>query len=248
MFNRNGVPSFATVILGFGPISLLFLLGCGEEKPVSIVSGELREMSADQVIYGMEYYLSKEGGREAHIEADTAYFYEDSTVWHLRGVHLLVYDARTGQQRAAVSSLAGRLNANTKEMTSHGRVVLLIPEGNRRIESSELFYHPIRNLLWSNSYSIMREGGRTTCGDSFQSDLDFRKVEIKGARTVGCPPGPWASSPWIKSNGVRPAIHPARTASLLGRVAGATRPSERLAGRAAHGSRRFAGLHPRTAR
>lgn len=164
---------------------VLAAAACGEEADTPVVAEDLARIDADNVVYGMTQILTREGVREGVIEADTAYFYQDSSAVHLRGVQMTLY-REEGGERAEVVAERGRLDPRTQEMVGQGDVVLTIPEGNRRIETEELHYSSRGDRIWSDTYTIMEQDGEVTCGTAFRSDLEFRNVVIEHARTAGC--------------------------------------------------------------
>ena len=163
---------------------LLAAAGCSDEAAVPVVSPDLAEVDADAVIYGMTNQLTVEGVREAIVKADTAFVYEDSSMVVLRGLELTIF-TETGTERAVVTARRGRLNNTTREMTAWGDVVLVIPEADRTIRTEELNYDPNRDRIWSDSTTIMEEGDRVYEGTAFESDLEFRDVRVRNARTRG---------------------------------------------------------------
>ena len=166
------------------------LWGCAEENPAPIASPELLESGASQVIYLMVTKITVDGVQEARIEADTAFLYPDSSLYSLRNPTLILYN-ELGAERARVVSRRGRFNFNTKELLAQGDVVLTISEGDRQVETQELNYDPSGDRIWSDSASVMREGTTVTRGQSFESDLDFRRaVVLNGSITrTGDDPG-----------------------------------------------------------
>jgi LPS export ABC transporter protein LptC len=169
------------------PFLLLGLLQCvGAPPPSSAVDENLKSIQADYVIFGLTDYLTRGGVREALVQADTAYFYRDSTVVILRGnVHLLAYDKDLGTERAQVSSDRGRLNTINNSMVARGNAILLIEKDGRRIESSELSYYPALDVISSDSITVMHEGDMIVEGTGFDSDLDFLNVRIRNGKTRG---------------------------------------------------------------
>lgn len=183
LFRVGGARGLAAAVAGF---VLLGIGGCGEDGDTPVVAEELTEMNADNVVYGMTQILTRGGVREAVVEADTAYFYQDSSAVHLRGVHMTLYEEEGGE-RAQVVANRGRLDSTTQEMVGRGDVVLTISdEGGRRIETGELHYSSSGDRIWSDMYTIMEEDGEVTCGTAFRSDLDFQNVYIEQARTANC--------------------------------------------------------------
>jgi LPS export ABC transporter protein LptC len=165
---------------GLAPVILFFLVaaGCGEDETTPVASPPLLETGADMVIQGMTHNITLEGVREGELVADTAFYYRDSTIYHLRNPELKLFVANTGVERARVTADRGRFNPSTREMLAQGNVILLITEGNKRIESQELNYNPSGDRIWSDSATVMREPGRVTEGMGFESDLDFRRTVV----------------------------------------------------------------------
>ena len=160
--------------------------GCESPRPEAVVDPELASIQADYIIFGNTHYLTRQGIREALVVADTAYFFNDSTVVLLRGnVTLTAYHQDLGTEKAVVTSDRGRLNTNDNSMIARGNAVLLIQDGERRIESSELNYAPDHDRIWSDSATVMYEGQSIVEGSGFDADLNFDQVRVRNARTRG---------------------------------------------------------------
>jgi len=126
----------------------------------------------------LEHIITLEGVREGRLLADSAFYYRDEQVYDLVNPTLEIYTEDSGTPRAHVTSDRGRYNPNTREMLAQGNVVLLITEGNKRIESEELNYDPRMDRIWSDSATTMIEPGRISEGMGFESDLDFRRTVV----------------------------------------------------------------------
>lgn len=167
----------------------LAALACSDQGDTPVVAEEMAQMDADNVVYGMSQIITRQGMREAVVEADTAFFYQDSSAVHLRGVEMTFF-REEGAERARVVAQRGRLDTTAEEMVGRGDVVLTIRGENRRIETDELHYSSGEDRIWSETYTVMEEGGERTCGTSFRSDLEFRNVVIDNARTANCQRSP----------------------------------------------------------
>ena len=173
----------ALVLMG----ALLPLGACQAPTETPIAGAELTHIRADQVIYGMTTYLTQDGVRSGQLRADSAYYFNDSTNVQLYGVDMTVFTAQ-GTERAQVVADSGRLHERTERMVAWGEVVATLPEGDRKIETSELHYDPQGNRIWSDSLTTFTEGGRVTRGSCFESDLQFqsrRICSIRGAADIG---------------------------------------------------------------
>ncbi len=164
----------------------LLLAACTDSAPRMVLDPDLEATEADYIIFGLTNYLTRQGIREAVVEADTALVFQDSTVILLRGnVKLTAYNAELGTEKAIVTSDRGRLDTDTNELFAEGNAVLLIRADGRRIESYELRYLPDIDAIRSDSATVMYDGDDVVEGTSFNSDLDFERVQIQDARTSG---------------------------------------------------------------
>lgn len=144
--------------------------------------GDLANIQADLVNFGMVSYLTSSGVRQGRIDADTAYVYNDSSNIQLRGMHVVFY-AEDGRERATVVAERGELDQISDRMVARGNVVLTIHEDGRKIESPELLYDPDRDMIWSDSATVQTMAdGRVTRGTAFESDLTFNHVTIANPR------------------------------------------------------------------
>ena len=156
--------------------------GCDEPRTTTPLPEELRNIEADQVLFDVVTHVTLEGIREARIEADTAYIWQDSASVALRTLSLIMYDD-TGEERARVTSRSGLLNEDTQHMVASGDAVLVMAD--RRIESAEIHYEPQRDRIWSDSTTVMvmTEGNQVVEGSSFLSDANFENIFIQNQRT-----------------------------------------------------------------
>jgi LPS export ABC transporter protein LptC len=153
------------------------LAGCDEGMPTPVASPPLMETGADAVWTGLQHFISLNGIREGELFADTAFSYRDSSVYYLVNPELILF-TDTGARRARVTSERGRFNPHSREMLANGNVILVITEGNKRVESEELNYDPNGDRIWSDSATTMVEPGRVSEGLGFESDLNFRRTVV----------------------------------------------------------------------
>lgn len=155
---------------------------CEEQVATTTLPEELRALNADQVLFDIVTHVTVDGIREARIQADTAYIWQDSTSVAMRTVNLIMYD-EVGEERARVTSRTGLMNEDTQLMIARGDAVLVMAD--RRIESAEIHYEPQRDRIWSDSTTVMTmtEGGRVVEGSAFLSDANFENIFIQNQRT-----------------------------------------------------------------
>ena len=144
-------------------------------------------MGSDMVGYETTTILTIDGVKSGVIDADTAYFFDDSTFVYMRGVNMAIHTDE-GAVRATVTADQGHYEQLSQQMHAQGNVVLIMPGESRRVESEELYYNPENQQIWSDFSTVYRHEGEVTRGTCFKSDLDFRNYEIcniRGSADVG---------------------------------------------------------------
>ena len=161
--------------------------GCGDAPATPVASDDLLAMDSDMVGYETKTILTTDGVRSGVIDADTAYFFDDSTFVYMRGVNMVIHTDQ-GDVLATITADQGRYDQYSQQMHAQGNVVLIMPGENRRVESGELYYNPVNQQIWSESSTTYRYDGEVTRGTCFKSDLEFRNYEvcnIRGSADVG---------------------------------------------------------------
>ena len=158
--------------------------GCESEETAPVIAADLEAMEADNVLYSMTHYMTRDGLREALVEADTAFSWQDSTRVDMRNVRLTVY-GEGGEEKAVVTARNGHLDPETRQMFAKGNVILTIYDGDRVVESEELNFNPDQDRIWSDMPTVMREGNQVLEGTGFDSDTEFRNLRVRNARTRG---------------------------------------------------------------
>lgn len=172
-------------------IAASLLAACGQEATVPTRKDTLAELRVDQVLYGTVHVMTNKGVRKANLHADTAYFRDTDSKVDLRGVRLEFFNEQTGAVSGTLTSKTGEYDMRTGSMLAKGSAVLRVQgsEGERAIESEELNYEVQSDRVWSTKPTVMREGGRTVRGTSFESDTRFRNVTVQSAKAAGPAPG-----------------------------------------------------------
>ncbi len=175
-------------LLAIGILAVGSLTACSREISTPVADSELQAMEADYVAFGMVSFATTNGIREARIEADTAFIYEQTANAILKQMNIIFYD-ESGNERATVSGLSGDWNQETNRMVARGDVVLLIHSDSSTIESPEIYYDPGLEKIWSDSATVRSmKDGSVTSGSAFESDMSFENLTIRdmrgGARRV----------------------------------------------------------------
>ncbi len=170
--------------------AFVIAVACGGEgtAPPQVTGSPLLD-SADQMMFGISTLLTDRGVRNAELQADTAFFFDENTRIELRGVRL-TFHTRTGERNSVLTSREGTYNTRQSRMEARGNVVVVSEDG-RRLTSEQLRYDQVRNEISSDSAFVLTEPGRRLEGIGFTSDPNMdnvrvhRLIEGQGAVSTG---------------------------------------------------------------
>jgi len=164
-------------------IAALVVVGsaaCSSKKQPPVETHSSLADSADQVMYGVHFNLTDQGLERAHVDADTAYAFDENTRMELEKVHATFFTA-TGAKDAVLTSQHGTTNTRTNNMIARRNVVVVTDDG-RRLTTPELIYNQQKNEISSDSAFVMTEPNRRLEGVGFRSDPNMKNIQIlKGA-------------------------------------------------------------------
>jgi len=130
--------------------------------------------SADQILEGMQHYITDHGIRRSLVEADTAFIYEGTQTAELRGLKVTFNDVN-GQEVSVVTAQEGTYHIRDGSMSARGDVVATTPDG-RRLTSAVLNYDRQKNQVSSDRPFVYTRSGERLEGEGFRSDPDFKNV------------------------------------------------------------------------
>ena len=163
-----------------GCLAALASGACSTKKEPPVATHSPLADSADQIMYGAKFNLTDQGLNRAHLEADTAYFFDDNTRIELQNVHTTFFTV-AGAKDAVLTSRFGTTNTRTNNMIARKNVVVVSEDG-RRLTTQELIYNQQRNEISSDSAFVMTEPNRRVEGIGFRSDPNMKNIQIlKGA-------------------------------------------------------------------
>jgi LPS export ABC transporter protein LptC len=171
-------------------------LACSNKKQPPVEAHDPLADSADQVMYPARFNLTDQGLQRAHVDADTAYFFDDNNRMELQGVHATFYTV-TGAKDAVLTSRHGTTNTRTNNMIARKDVVVVSEDG-RRLTTPELIYNQQKNEISSDSAFVMTEPNRRLEGVGFRSDPNMKNIQIlSGAKGIakGVSTGPGTAAP-----------------------------------------------------
>ena len=169
-----------------GGIALVALAAaCGREAQAPPTVTASMADSADQVAYGLSTEVTHKGIRQAHLDADTAFFFDEGTRVELRTVNLTFFDPQ-GVQSAVLTSREGTYDMRANQMEARGNVVLVSEDG-RRLLTEQLRYDQASDQISSDSAFVSIEGGRRLEGIGFRANSDLSRWQCLEACRAGGP-------------------------------------------------------------
>ena len=167
------VPSRPCAFVAMTCLALVITAGCESTgaRPTTTVQAS---DSADQVLEGFSHYVTNQGVRRSRVEADTAYFYEDTQITELRKVRVTFYDIK-GAESSTLTSRTGTYRWQDGAMQADGNVVVVSPDG-RRLATQTLKYDNATNTISTDKPFTFDDSTQHLKGNSFRSDPDFRNV------------------------------------------------------------------------
>ena len=156
--------------------------GCrgSDQPPVTITAAD----SADQVIFGLDHFVTRDGVRRARVRARKAYFYENSQTAELDSMTVTFFSPE-GAETSTLTADEGTYYWRTSDMEARGNVVAITPDG-RRLRTSIMKYFSARNQIEGPAPFVFDAPDRHLEGQGFTSDPDFKEVVTKNPKgTLG---------------------------------------------------------------
>ena len=165
----------------FSALSVLSVVSCEETgaKPTTTVAGS---DSADQILEGFSHYVTNDGIRRSRVEADTAFFYENTQITQLKRIRVVFFDVR-GEEGSTLTAKTGTYRWQDGSMEADGSVLVVAPDG-RRLETETLKYDNATNTISTDQHFSFDRGTEHLEGNSFRSDPDFKNVVTDRPRGV----------------------------------------------------------------
>ena len=164
----------ATVVLA--STTLLSAAGCGTAKPPPVAPPNPLADSADQVMFGVRTFITDQGLLRAQLRADTGYFFDGNSRIEVRNERT-VFFTNTGQPSAVLTSQEGTYSTTRSIMEARKNVVVVSTDG-KRLETSQLSFNQVTNLISSDSAFVLTEPERRVEGVGFTSDPSLNNFKI----------------------------------------------------------------------
>lgn len=172
---RGPAALLATALL----LAIAALPACQEEAVRPTLTLEASD-TADQILEGMDHYITDNGVRKSRVEADTAFLYEATQIAEMRHVKVTFFDA-VGSETSNVTADSGTYFTREGSMNARGHVIARTPDG-RELRSAELKYDSRRQEISSDKPFTYDKPGQHLEGNGFTSDPDFRNVVARQPR------------------------------------------------------------------
>jgi len=160
----------------------LSLAACGEDGAETGGAPSVFSDGADQVMFGVEHYMTLDGIRRGKMVADTAYTYEDASIVDFRQLQINFFDD-AGNDRGTLTSDSGKYNSESGDMTVYGDVVLngrMQGNARARLETDSLAYLASSNQLTTEaSWILTHEDGTVERGVGLVTDPALENIEAK---------------------------------------------------------------------
>jgi LPS export ABC transporter protein LptC len=158
----------------------LLVVACEQQAEPPTADDATANMGADQVMFGVEHFVTGNGVVRGKLVSDTAFMYEDSALVRVRPVNLTLFDD-DGAIAGEVSARSGVLNTRTQVMVATGSVVVE-ETGGDRIETEELHFDPNRDRVWSVVATTIHRQGSILRGTGFTSNTQLTDTRLDAPR------------------------------------------------------------------
>lgn len=161
---------------------LIACAACGQDHAATGDTPSIFAEGADQVMVGVEHFLTRDGVRTARVEADTAYTYEDASQVDMRGLRIEFFD-ESGVEDAVLTSVSGLYDLESGDLTVRGEVVMegSLEDGARsRLETDSLRYLSDEDELRTEASWVLSHGdGTVERGVGLVTDSSLESIETR---------------------------------------------------------------------
>ena len=137
--------------------------------------------SADQTMWGMTQYLTKNGVNQAFLQADTVYVYEATGRADLRHVKVTFYTAQ-GDPESVLTGKQGTYWTRTNQMSAAGNVIVVRTADQARLKTEFLEYDPAKNEVRTDQPFVADKGEQHFEGVGFVCDPGFTNCTSQQTR------------------------------------------------------------------
>jgi len=147
----------------------------------NVAAAGLAADSADQTMFGLNQILTKDGVKQAYLQADTAFMYEASGRADLRHVKVTFYTAQ-GEPESVLTGKEGTYWSRTNQMSSRGNVLVVRTTDQARLRTEFLEYDPTKNQVRTDQPYVADKGQQHFEGVGFVCDPGFVNCTTQQAK------------------------------------------------------------------
>lgn len=132
---------------------------------------------------GMHVTMTSGGVRQANLEADTAFVYENSGRTQVKQAKLTFFTT-AGLQQSVLTADSGWYEVRSGNMEALGHVVVVRADGSR-LNTARLLYEPSKNQVSTDQPYTYDSGEQHALGTGFVSDPSFSNITTRRLRGTG---------------------------------------------------------------
>jgi LPS export ABC transporter protein LptC len=155
---------------------------CGGDPSGADVPPTIFDQGADQVMFGVELYLTRDGLRKGTMKADTALTFEDASTIDLRTLEIRFYD-ETGADRGILTAKSGEYDIESGGMTVRQQVKLdgrLQGDAASSLQTDSLLYDPVADELRTDAIWTLRHAdGTVERGSGLVTDPSLENIRAR---------------------------------------------------------------------
>lgn len=170
--------------------ALALSAACGGSRDDTLAAVAAAADTADQLMIGLDQYITEGGVRKAFLQADSAFLYEVSGRADLRNIRV-VFFAPNGDTSSVLTARAGQYDWRTGMMQARQDVVVVLSSGGR-LTTSVLDYDQARNEVKTDQHYVYVSPDQNLGGQGFVTDPGlsmFRTQQLRGRAGAFTLPG-----------------------------------------------------------
>ena len=132
--------------------------------------------SAEQVVLKVTTVLTDQGVARGTMTADTAFVFNDQTLFVFRNVHV-DFRTTTGEPNGTMRADSGRYNMRTLVLDGWGHVLVTTTDG-KKLVTPQLRYNQATDLISSDTTFELTQGDKVRRGIGFSADPNLNRIHV----------------------------------------------------------------------
>jgi LPS export ABC transporter protein LptC len=165
-------------LCGFAAMTLAAACGASDKN---VAAAGTPADSADQTMFGLSQILTKDGVKEAYLQADTAFMFETSGRVDLKHLKVTFYSEQ-GEPQSVLTGKEGTYFSRTNEMNARRDVLVVRTSDQARLTTDFLEYDPAQNQVRTDRPYVADKGVQHFEGVGFVCDPGFTNCTTQHAK------------------------------------------------------------------